>query len=88
MSVLHLFSFGRLFHHYSLPEEFFDEETGGDARGHPEQVRLFVGTAQEVAEEVLYNIQRFEPVGQVRHFPPHVLFIHIVLVFQIPDRFS
>ena len=69
-------------------EELFYKETGGKSRRHPKQAGPGIGPAQKLAKEAFYQVNRLQPVRNIRHPPPHMLLVDIVLVLQVADSFS
>jgi hypothetical protein len=42
---------------------------------------------EKTTEQILDDIEGFEPVGQVGHPIAHMLFVHVILVLKIAYRF-
>ena len=68
----------------SFFKEFFDQKTGGDAGGHFQEAGLsFRAAGKKVTKQIFGDVGGFEPICQLRHPIVHMLFVDVVLVFQI-----
>ena len=68
-------------------EEFFYEEAGGEAGGHFQEAGAhFAAAREEVVEDAFQDVGRPEAFGELRYAAAHMLFVYVVLVFQVANR--
>jgi hypothetical protein len=72
---------------YPLLEKFFNYKAGSKTRRHPQQIAPDIRPPDQLAEKIPDQVGRLEPIRDLRHLPPHMLLIDIVLVLQVADRF-
>ncbi len=52
---------------------------------HSQSIGFDIRTANKLAQQVLDDIHRFEPVRKIGYLPSHMLFVDIILVLKVAD---
>jgi hypothetical protein len=70
-----------------LLEKPLDDKAGRKTCQHSQSIGLDIRPTDKLAQQVLDDIHRFQPVGKIGYPPSHMLFVDIILMLQVADGF-
>jgi hypothetical protein len=71
----------------SFLEKSLDNKACRKTCQHSQSIGLDIRPTDNLAQQVLDDIHRFQPVGKIGYPPSHMLFVDIILMLQVADGF-